>query len=179
MFRARHRLPHFHVRAVALACLMPMAAATWAAGSATAEPVPHAEQDPAVDCYRHARDGSGEAYPCDLAVQIARDRGDNDALARALANRALVFAHDGRLQSALEDINAALQAAPDRAELHGNRGNLLLRLGRPGEALAAHDRAVTLAPRDPTTYYNRAFSYRALGQPQRALEDLGTVRGLL
>src|SRR5690606_24106495 len=103
---------------------------------------PGGQPPPPEACYRAAREGGEDAYVCDLAVQIARDGGSPAQVAAALANRALVLAREGRLEPALADLDAALAATPDDPVLHGNRGNLLLRLGRPAEALAAHSRAV-------------------------------------
>lgn len=153
------------------------AGAPVAAGAET--PTRETAQTPAEVCYQAARDGGRDAYACDLAVQVARDAGDRAGLVAALANRSLILRRDNRLEPALEDLNAALGQAPDDAALHSSLGNLLLRLGRPGEALAAHDQAVALAPDDPGTYYNRAFSHRALGDTLRAEEDVAAARARL
>ena len=134
---------------------------------------------PAMTCYRNARQGGGEAFDCDLAVQVARDSGSRTALAAALNNRALMLAREGRLEPALEDLNAAVVQAPDDPALHGNLGNLLLRLGRPADALRAHDRAVALAPDAAAGYYNRAFSYLALSELDRAGQDVAAARSLI
>jgi tetratricopeptide (TPR) repeat protein len=138
-----------------------------------------AAEPPAVSCYRAATAPQRDAYVCDLAVQVARDGGSPAALAAALTNRALVLAGEGRLEPALADLEAAQRQTPNDPAVHGNRGNLLLRLKRPAEALAAHNRAVELAPEDPREYYNRAFSYLALGDPGRAEEDVAAARTLL
>lgn len=138
--------------------------------------------DPAAQCYEQARKDGSDAYVCDLAVQMARSSAPgsrNRTLAAALNNRALVLADDGRLEPALEDLDAALAQTPEDAGLHGNRGNLLLRLGRPVDALQAHDRAVALAGDDPVGYFNRAFSYLALGDRAAAQRDVETARALL
>jgi Flp pilus assembly protein TadD len=135
--------------------------------------------NPLAGCYEAASAGGDDPYPCDLAVQVARDTGDPRLLAGTLANRAMVLTRLQRFEPALRDLNDAVAAAPDQADLHGNRGNLLLRMGRATEALAAHDRAVALAPRDPAGYYNRAFAYQALGDPARAAADVETARLLL
>ena len=137
-----------------------------------------AAESPPVACYRAAREGSGDAYVCDLAVQMARD-GGTPALAAALTNRALVLAREGRLEPALQDLNEAIAQTPNDPALYGNLGNLLLRLGRPRAALAAHDRAVELAPDDPRGFYNRAFSYLALAEPLLAEQDVAAARALL
>ncbi len=150
--------------ALGLALALPAAAST---------PEPPAS-DADADCYAAARD-HGAAYPCDLAVQVARDPLDPAALNRALVNRALILMRENRLEAALADLDAALETAPEDARVYGNRGNLLLRLGRPQDALAAHGRAIELAPDDPAGYYNRAFVWRALGDDQRALGDVAAA----
>ncbi|MFW6094454.1 MAG: tetratricopeptide repeat protein [Pseudomonadota bacterium] len=150
------------------------------AAPASAEPETGEEADDSAlgQCYRLAR-GSGDApRPCDMAVEAARQSGDPQALVSALANRSLVLAASGQLDAALADVDTALEIAPDRAALHGNRGNLLLRLGRPRDALAAHGRAVRLAPKSPLGYFNRAFSHRAVGAMERAEQDLARARAL-
>lgn len=152
--------------------------------------LPEASDSPLLECYHRARGIAGrpgravvqqgsDAYACDLAVQMARDSGSRTELAAALVNRALLLAADGRPEPALEDLNAALQQTPDDPAIYGTLGNLLLRLERPADALAAHGRAVDLAPSDPRGYYNRAFSYRALGEPARAEQDVAAARSLL
>jgi tetratricopeptide (TPR) repeat protein len=140
---------------------------------------PAVDRGPLVDCYRTAADGSRDFFPCDLAVQIARDSGNRREIGAALANRAMVLANAQRYDAALQDLNDAVEAAPDNADLHGNRGNLLLRMNRAREALAAHDRAVALAPQDAAAYYNRAFSHQALGDFARAAADIEAARELL
>jgi predicted Zn-dependent protease len=165
-----------HTWGCCLLALLVLAATTgWGEAPQLSTPV----TEPRDDCYRAATEGARDAYPCDLAVQIARDGGDSRELAAALANRAMVLVHARRLDAALEDLNAAVQAAPESADLHGNRGNLLLRMNRAAEALAAHQRAVALAPDDPAVYYNRAFSHLALGDSARAAADVESARVLL
>jgi Flp pilus assembly protein TadD len=148
---------------------MGLAAAMLAAAVAAQDPSPH------QDCYQAARAGSTAPYACDLAVEAARGAQVPGLLAAALANRALIFTRDGRFDAALEDLNAALQLAPADPALHGNLGNLLLRVGRPADAAAAHDAAARLRPDDPLHRYNQAFSYRALGDPARAARTVAEL----
>lgn len=152
----------------ALAALLAVAALPATAAEA-------AQSSPHQDCYAAARAGTGNPYPCDLAIEAARSQGTDALLAAALANRSLTFAAAGRLEPALTDLNAALALRPNDAALHGNLGNLLLRLGRTGDALAAHERAATLAGNDPLAQYNRAFSYRAVGDPTQAARTVETL----
>ena len=59
----------------------------------------------------------------------------------------------GRHAEALGWIDGALNSNPDDAEAHGNRGNVLLALGRAEEAVASYNRAIALVPtpRTPAT----------------------------
>lgn len=164
-----------HRHALARCLLMLAAALAHSAWGQTAPRLPAAD-DPAAACYHAATTGGREIYPCDLTVQVARDSGNPQELAAAHANRALVLLHMGRLEAALQDLDAAVQLAPNDADLHGNRGNLLLRMQRSNEALAAHDRAVALAPHDPASYFNRAFSHQALGDSAAADADVAAAR---
>ncbi len=150
-----------------------------AGGATQARPADSGAESAAERCYRAARGDESDPYVCDLAVQVARNSGSRPALAAALTNRALVLERQDHLDPALADLQSAIEQTPDDPALHGDRGNLLLRLGRPGDALDAYDRAVELAPDDPRGYFNRAFGYRALGQPERAAQDVQIARSLL
>lgn len=57
------------------------------------------------------------------------------------------------------------------AKAQNRRGDSLLLLGRPREALAAFDMAQPLAPSDPYILYNRARAYLALGDKDAARQD--------
>jgi hypothetical protein len=57
------------------------------------------------------------------------------------------------------------------AKAQNRRGDALLLLGRPREALAAFDAAQPLAPSDPYILYNRARAYLALGDKDSARTD--------
>ncbi|MFU8816398.1 MAG: tetratricopeptide repeat protein [Pseudomonadales bacterium] len=171
--------PHSKLRYALPRCLLLLAVALTSSAWGQPGAGSRAPADPAAECYRIAATGDRDVYPCDLAVQVARDSGSPRDLAAAHANRAMVLARLGRWPAALQDLDIAVQAAPTDADAHGNRGNVLLRLGRPAEALAAHERAVALAPGDPTSYYNRAFSLQALGDFAAADADVAQARELL
>lgn len=57
------------------------------------------------------------------------------------------------------------------AKAQNRRGDALLLLGRPREALSAFDIAQPLAPSDPYILYNRARAYLALGDKDAARQD--------
>ena len=63
----------------------------------------------------------------------------------------------------------AIALDPQYAYAFCNRGTVLERLERWGEALASYDRALELNPRDAFAYYNRASALRAQIRVPRAV----------
>ena len=58
---------------------------------------------------------------------------------------------------------------PDYAEAHNNRGNALMDLKRPAEALASCDKAIALKPDYAEAHYNRGNALMDLKRPAEAL----------
>jgi len=73
-------------------------------------------------------------------------------------------AHAGRLKQALERYRAAAALAQGRPLPHVLSGAVLLRMGRPKEALAEYDAALKLEPNDVAALEGRLTSLRALGR---------------
>ncbi|MCF8481672.1 MAG: tetratricopeptide repeat protein [Rhodospirillum sp.] len=96
----------------------------------------------------------------------------------AALHLALRFLDGGLLDLAERQVARALVEAPDAAETHQVAGRVILAAGRMEEALAAFDRAVTLAPGDPAIRVDRAELLRALGRTDAALEDLSVAIAL-
>lgn len=61
------------------------------------------------------------------------------------------------------------------AKAHNRRGDALLLLGRPAEALKEFDAAVPLAPTDAYILYNRGRAYLALDQREAAKADFAAA----
>ena len=89
--------------------------------------------------------------------------------AQILQLRALLEEEGGDIEGALDTLDNALLAAPQRAALHHNRGVLLQRLSRPAAALAAHDQALLLGLDAADAHYNRGNSLQSLGRSADAL----------
>ncbi|MEO1227297.1 MAG: hypothetical protein AAFZ18_00220 [Myxococcota bacterium] len=79
----------------------------------------------------------------DFLGSIARH---HDALAASLESRARARLESGLAKSALEDLERAEAAAPERASIHVVRARALGMLGQSEAARAALDRALTLDP---------------------------------
>lgn len=90
-------------------------------------------------------------------------------------NRAQVLTGLGRLEEALEEYRAVIDADPHYPEYHLDLGNLLQRMGRAEEAAAAYETATRLGPPFPELYYNRGDLRNGLGDVEGALEDFGYV----
>ena len=86
--------------------------------------------------------------------------------------RGHVAALRDRLDAALVAYGEAAEIAPERALPHASVGSVLLRLGRPEEALAAYTIALLRAPRDESAQAGRADALAALGQVVEAADSL-------
>jgi capsular polysaccharide transport system permease protein len=75
----------------------------------------------------------------------------------------------GRLEDAVAAIDQALAAAPDRAEYHLHRGNLLHRLGDFDGAAAAFARAAVLDPANPDAKRSQLTCYIDAGRLREAV----------
>src|SRR5881409_3678767 len=83
--------------------------------------------------------------------------------------RAEIHAGLGRMDDAVADCDAAIRAtAKGRDLVYRRKGELLLRLNRPKEAVRAFDAAIGLNPTDPETWCDSARAWRVLGQEARA-----------
>lgn len=84
----------------------------------------------------------------------------------------------GRLREALEHYTEATALADHRALPHVSVATVLLKLGKPKDALAAYDRALELEPAYQAARSGRADALEALGRfdeagtMRRAIEDL-------
>jgi tetratricopeptide (TPR) repeat protein len=71
-------------------------------------------------------------------------------------------------QAALGEVNKALDGCPALAEAHAERARLLLRTGKPSEALTDLKLAEAAAPDEPSVQRLLAQAYRALGDQGKA-----------
>lgn len=88
--------------------------------------------------------------------------------AEALFLRALPAHRQGLFAEAERLYRAALEADPGHADAMHNLGTLLVKTGRPQEALPLLERAVALKPQSPAHRENLADVYRLLGRRKDA-----------
>ena len=92
-----------------------------------------------------------------------------------MLRQAAALEDSGRLEEALRLYTAALEAAPDLEDALHNRGLLLARLGRLGEAEANHRRYVAAHPTSVNAHRLLADVLIALGRYDEALLELDWV----
>lgn len=77
----------------------------------------------------------------------------------------------GNYQSALIDLNKAINLNPDYANAFTSRGNTYQALKDYQRAIADHDKAIALNPTLALAYSNRGNAYQDLGDSQRAISN--------
>lgn len=92
-----------------------------------------------------------------------------------LYNKAQVLVSLGRLDEALADYTAVIEADPNYAEYYLDRGNIYRKLGRDKEAMADYETAIRLSPPFPEVYYNRADMLLESGDLEAGLAGLDYV----
>lgn len=89
----------------------------------------------------------------------------------ALQYLAAIEAQRGHPQRALDLFDRALEAKPDYADAHNNRGAALKQLGRTPEALAAVARAIELDPEYADAHNNQGVLLQVLGRLAEAVQS--------
>ena len=90
--------------------------------------------------------------------------------ATELLNTAIMHHHAGALADAERAYRQLLAAFPGHAEAHSRLGAVLMRQGKPADAIAQIERALALKPDMFEAYGNLAQAYLAAGQSDRATE---------
>jgi tetratricopeptide (TPR) repeat protein len=100
----------------------------------------------------------GEALKRDARIAVAYNM------------RGQALRHQGNLEGALEDLNRAVELAPDQSNYFQRAATFQL-LGRHKLALADLNEVIAIKPDGPQAYFARAESRRALGDAAGATED--------
>ena len=75
-----------------------------------------------------------------------------------------------RLEEADGLYKQAISMRTDYVQAYINRGDVLIKMGKPDEALEVYETALTFEPENADLYYNLGVVLIELGQPDRALE---------
>ena len=80
-----------------------------------------------------------------------------------LQARAFTLSNQGAYDRALADINKAIAAEPQRPAGYTTKSNILMKLGKSSEALAALDHGIATKSDYAQFFYDKAQIYRELG----------------
>lgn len=137
------------------------------------------EENDLIDIGRKITDGmigwNGEDYTAaqpmlNLVVENSKSF-DADKQALALGMRALGAHFDHNYDSALVDLNKAVELAPQNDAWYNRRGNLYADIGEHEKALEDYTRAIALSPEIAVYYANRGSSYYNLDKLDLAIAD--------
>ncbi len=109
----------------------------------------------------------------DADLRLAAAAQPRSAVAPGLRGQMLLAA--GRAADAAEAYREACIRDPQAAAFHDGLGQCLLRLGEAGAGLAAHSRALALAPHDAVLRSNHAASLLAARRPDLAATEAQTA----
>lgn len=151
----------------ALQLLYTVATALLLLGALLLRDVTPARADALADC-NEAIDPAARITGCDII--IAADP-PSDVLAVALMNRGIGHAQSGELEKALEDLDAALAAAPGMLAALYNRGNIHLDLGRTEAAIADFSAVIAGEPGFALAWLNRGLAREKAGAGSAAAGD--------
>src|SRR5262249_17505246 len=96
-----------------------------------------------------------------------------------LRDEAFRLYDSGNFGPALPAFDELLKRRPRDLEARARRGNLLLRLHRPGDAVADFDAVIRLIPWSHSAYIDRGIARVMLGDYDRAKSDFDRSLGLL
>jgi tetratricopeptide (TPR) repeat protein len=116
-----------------------------------------------------AENGAEAALRAIRASGVDAQDPENRPLLRALADSLL---DAGRAEQALTEVDAALAAAPDEAELHEIRGTVLARMGRAEPARAEFEKALELDAKNAAARAGLATLAANAGDVPGAIEHL-------
>ena len=108
-----------------------------------------------------------------IAGAVARDPKPEYLLSYAIALR-----HQGRRQQGLDALDAAIRIKPDDADLWQGRGELLVELARPADALQSFQQVLKLKPQHWDAANQCAMLLHKLGRLEEALAHLDLCDGL-
>ena len=122
-----------------------------------------------MQLYRNLNDDDGVQQQLKIA-QTQIDKLDERGADRSpfLRLRALIKMNSGDLDSALKDINEALSISPHDPNNLQLDGDLLVKLGRPEEAIAAYKQILAIDPRNRFALTSLGFVSRVVGREAEA-----------
>lgn len=93
----------------------------------------------------------------------------------AYTHRGLLYQHQGKMELALDDLNTAINLAPEYAFAYNSRGQLYSNLGKIELALADYSLAIKCNPKYILAYVNRGNLYSVLQKFSLAMSDYDKI----
>lgn len=98
--------------------------------------------------------------------QILKSEPENHDALRFLS---VIASNENEHSLALGLINRAIASNPRNGVAYSNKGNILLALGNPLEAIEEHKKAIKLMPKYSEAYSNLGNAFQALGDFQQSI----------
>ena len=102
----------------------------------------------------------------------------NGRFLKARYNMGVTYDHVGQLKYAEFVYRILIRDFPDFVLAYDSLAVTLSKSGRAREAIALHEKAISLDAKEPSFYYNFAVSYLVLGDLKRAREQQQKLRNL-
>lgn len=100
------------------------------------------------------------------SIEVAKKLTDEHYISRAGTYAVL-----GKYNEALKDINKAIAINPKSGQAYIFKAGLQIELGNAKEAILAYEKAIPLHKKNDFIYELRGYSYNAIGQYEKAIED--------
>jgi len=123
-------------------------------------------------CHNNLEQYQEAFYDYDKAIQI-NPHNPLSYMGRSTASKGL-----GENQQAIEDINKGIQLTQDKtllAQAYLNRGVIYSIIQEYGKAIQSYNKSISLDPDERITYLKRSSAYDALGEHDKAQEDLDFI----
>jgi protein O-mannosyl-transferase len=117
------------------------------------------------------KQGQPDAAIVECNRALALGGGLSYQMANIYLNRGTAYLQLNRLDSALADLNAAINYDPGVATAFTNRGIICARIGQPQQAIDNYSSSIALDPGNMLVYTYRASVYKERGQLAEALSD--------
>ena len=89
----------------------------------------------------------------------------------AYNNRGLIYLHEGKIDTALNDFNKAIELKPDYAKAYNNRGTLYINQNKHDEALKDFDKAIEFMPAAEAFHLGRGNALKNKNRIDEALME--------
>lgn len=110
-------------------------------------------------------------HPTKRQVEIMRKPDNKAKESKMLLDKAGQYFDAEDFTKALTYTNRSIKKDPKNAEAHFVKGNVLLQLAEPCDAIKAFNDAMDLGHRDEVIYTNRGTAFKKIKRPNKALAD--------